>query len=54
MQSSVGAPEPGSGVIVTSAKAAGVVAPIPDTIANSTKKEQIALVFNIQDTCIDT
>jgi hypothetical protein len=32
-------------VIVTSAKAAGVVAPNPTTIANNTKKEQIALVF---------
>jgi hypothetical protein len=39
--------EPANGSIVTSAcaKAAGVVAPIPATIANSTKKEQIALVF---------
>ena len=30
---------------MTSAKAAGVVVIIPATIANSTKKEQIALVF---------
>ena len=49
-----GTAEPIAGTIVTSAKAAGIVAPIPDTIANSTKKEQIALVFIVQITCMGT
>ena len=48
--------EPAVGTIVTSvcAKAAGVIAPIPATIANNTKNEQIALVFIKQVTCMDT
>ena len=40
-----GAAEPGAGTIVISAKAAGVIAPIPATIANNTKNEQIAIVI---------